>query len=126
MLAALGPMAPSDIAVRAGLDRSRTSKALMALLAKKLVERQELAGDRRRATVNLTADGQALYARIFPRVVEINTSLLSVLSSEDVATMERVLPLLRRQAIGIANSDLVEAQAHRRRGGSLKIWKGGR
>ncbi|MBS0447783.1 MAG: winged helix-turn-helix transcriptional regulator [Proteobacteria bacterium] len=126
LLAALGAMAPSDLAVRAGLDRSRTSKALMALLAKKLIVRRSQPGDRRRAQVTLTADGQALYARMFPRVIEVNTTLLSVLSDEDVATLERVLPVLRRQAIAIVNSGLVAAQADRRHGGSLKHWKGGR
>jgi DNA-binding MarR family transcriptional regulator len=125
LLAALGPLAPSDVAVRAGLDRSRTSKALMALLAKKLIERQALEGDRRRATVRLTEAGQALYDRMFPRVVEVNTALLSVLDDADLAALRRVLPALRRQAIAIVNSDLVQAHADRRHGGSLKRWKGG-
>lgn len=126
LLAALGSMAPSDLAVRASLDRSRTSKALMALLAKKLIERRSMAGDRRRATVVLTADGQALYERMFPRVIEVNTALLSVLTDDDIAMLQRVLPVLRRQAVAIVNSDLVEAQADRRHGGSLKRWKSGK
>jgi DNA-binding MarR family transcriptional regulator len=125
LLAAVGPMAPSELATRAGLDRSRTSKALMALLAKHLIERRSLAGDRRRAVVRLTADGDALHARLFPRVKEINALLLSVLSEEELQTLQRVLPVLRNQAIAIANSNVVEALADRRHGGSLKIWKSG-
>jgi DNA-binding MarR family transcriptional regulator len=122
LLAAVGEMAPSDLALRSGLDRSRTSKALMPLLAKRLIERRSQPGDRRRASVALSAEGQALYARIFPRVVEVNTALLDVLGQGDVATLARLLTRLRRRAIEIANSDLVEAVADRRGGGSRQRW----
>lgn len=123
LLAALGEMAPSDLALRAGLDRSRTSKALMPLLAKKLIERRSQPGDRRRATVGLTPDGRALYDRIFPRVQRINTELLAVLSDGDVRLLARVLNTLRRRAVEIVRSDLVEAQADRRHGGSRRAWE---
>lgn len=123
LLAALGEMAPSDLALRAGLDRSRTSKALMPLLAKKLIERRSQPGDRRRATVGLTAEGRALYDRIFPRVQRINTELLAVLSDGDVRLLARVLNTLRRRAVEIVQSDLVEAQADRRHGGSRRAWE---
>ncbi|HSV57669.1 MAG TPA: hypothetical protein VLJ19_02130 [Variovorax sp.] len=75
--------------------------------------------------MRLTVDGEALHARLFPRVKEINAVLLSVLSEEELQTLQRVLPVLRTQAIAIANSNLVEALADRRHGGSLKIWKSG-
>jgi DNA-binding MarR family transcriptional regulator len=125
LLAALGGMAPSDLALRAGLDRSRTSKALMPLLAKGLIERRSQPGDRRRATVVLSAAGQALYERIFPRVKLVNTELLSVLEDADVRTLARLLDTLHRKAVDIVNSDLVEAQADRRHGGSRKAWERG-
>lgn len=125
LLAALGGMAPSDLALCAGLDRSRTSKALMPLLAKGLIERRSQPGDRRRATVVLSATGQALYERIFPRVKLVNTELLSVLEDADVRTLARLLDTLHRKAVEIVNSDLVEAQADRRHGGSRKAWERG-
>lgn len=123
LLAAVGGMAPSDLALRAGLDRSRTSKALMPLLAKGLIERRSQPGDRRRATVVLSAAGLALYERIFPRVKRVNTELLSVLDDADVRTLARMLDTLHRKAVEIVNSDLVEAQADRRHGGSRKAWE---
>jgi len=126
MLAAGGEVAPSELSLRSGLDRSRTSKALMELLAKGLIERRSQAGDRRRATVSLTAEGRSLYELIFPRVVEVNTALLEVLDDTDVAALARILTLLRRRAIEIVNSDLVSASADRRHGGSKRKWKSGK
>lgn len=123
LLAALGPLAPSDLALRAGLDRSRTSKALMPLLAKGLVVRSVQPGDARRATVGLSVSGQDLYDRIFPVVQKINTELLSVLSDAEVQTLARLLNVLRRRAVVIIKSDLVEAQADRRGGGSRRAWE---
>jgi DNA-binding MarR family transcriptional regulator len=124
LLAAVGPMAPSDLALQSSLDRSRTSKALMPLLAKGLIERRSHAGDRRRATVSLTQPGRALYDRLFPRVVEVNAALLGTLSDEDIATLARLLTALKRRAVEIVDSKLVAAIADRRHGGSLRRWEG--
>jgi DNA-binding MarR family transcriptional regulator len=123
LLAALGRIAPSDLALRAGLDRSRTSKALMPLLAKGLIERCPRPGDRRGATVALTPAGQALYANIFPRVQKINTELLAVLGDEDVRTLARLLNTLRRRAVALHGSGRVGAIADRRHGGSRRTWE---
>lgn len=58
LLAAHGALAPSQVAMHAGLDRSRTSKGLMSLLAKGLIERAQHPADRRRASVALTGTGR--------------------------------------------------------------------
>jgi DNA-binding MarR family transcriptional regulator len=123
LLAALGAMAPSALALSAGLDRSRTSKALMPLLAKGLIERRSLPGDRRRATVDLSPAGRQLYRRIFPRVTLVNTELVAVLDDTQLLALADMLATLHRRAIEILNSDLVEAQANRRAGGSRKAWE---
>ena len=123
LLAALGRLSPSDLALRAGLDRSRTSKALMPLLAKGLIERQVRAGDRRSALVALTPAGQALYARIFPRVQKINTELLAALSDDDVNTLARLLNTLRRRAVSLQQAERIGAIADRRHGGSRRTWE---
>ena len=47
----------SDLAVRAQLDRARTSRAVTGLVAKKLVSRTPRPGDRRAATLALTPAG---------------------------------------------------------------------
>lgn len=104
LLAAFGPMAPSELALRAGMDRSRTSKALMPLLAKGLVERRSQPGDRRRAQVSLTPAGKRLYERIFTRVLAIHHALIEPLSAEQVALLARTILVLRQRAIALESA----------------------
>ena len=72
LLADHGPLPPSRLAELAQLDRTRTSRAVTALTAKGLVQRQTQAGDARRALVRLSEAGRALHAELFPRVQAIN------------------------------------------------------
>ncbi len=121
ILAASGPLSPSELAVRAGLDRSRTSKGVMGLLSKRLLSREALPGDRRRARVALTSDGEALYARAFPRVRALNLALLDALAPAEAAVLAQLLNRLRRQAATVSRAGLVSASADRRRGGSRRV-----
>lgn len=122
LLAALGPLAPSELAVRAGLDRSRTSKGVTALLAKDLITKLTFPSDRRRSTVDLTEDGRALYERIFPRVRAVNVALLGVLDDAETSTLTSILDKLRRQATALSHGDRTVGLAPRRRGGSRLTW----
>src|SRR5690242_5678015 len=69
LLAADGPMSPSQLAARAHLDRARVSRLITELRAKQLVRRVRVAEDARRARVMLTDAGQRLYAELFPQSV---------------------------------------------------------
>lgn len=102
LLAAFGAMAPSQLALRSGMDRSRTSKALMPLLAKGLVSRSSRPGDRRFATVALTPAGQRLYERMFPRALAIHEELLQVLSANEARVLARAIGKLRPRAVALA------------------------
>jgi DNA-binding MarR family transcriptional regulator len=64
-LAAHGLQAPSDLADLSHLDRARVSRAVAQLREKHLVSRIVRAGDHRRASVELTSPGRALYDRLF-------------------------------------------------------------
>lgn len=101
LLAVFGGMAPSELALRSGMDRSRTSKALMPLVGKGLVVRTVRAGDRRHATVALTAEGRRLYERIFPRVLAIHSQLLEPFQAREVAQLARLLQRLRQRAVAL-------------------------
>jgi DNA-binding MarR family transcriptional regulator len=101
LLQTFGAMAPSELALRSGMDRSRTSKALVPLLAKGLVHRHPQSGDRRRAQVALSTAGTQLYERIFPRVLAIHHALIEPLSAEQVAQLAQTILLLRRRAIAL-------------------------
>lgn len=99
LLAVFGELAPSELALRSGMDRSRTSKALMPLLQKGLVQRRSEPHDRRRAVVSLTPAGRKLYDRMFPRVLAIHQTLLEPFSASEVKQLARLLHRLRRRAI---------------------------
>jgi len=89
---------PSELALHVGLDRARTSRALTGLVHKQLVRRLPRPGNRREATLQLTAQGAALHARLLPRVADINRLLLSVLSEAEIDQLADVLARLQAQA----------------------------
>lgn len=116
VLGEAGELQPSELATRAELDRTRTSRALAGLQARGLVERRIFASDRRQARVALTAQGRDLHARMLPRVAAINGAVLARLSDDEVAALDGLLGDLQRQATQLlAASDWPKAD--RRRGG---------
>ncbi len=118
VLGEAGALQPSELATRAELDRSRTSRALAGLQAKGLVERQVVASDRRLARVGLTDQGRSLHARMLPRVAAINSAVLAQLSDDEVAALDGLLGALQQQATRLLGAS-TWPKADRRRGGRL-------
>ncbi|ATA55823.1 MarR family transcriptional regulator [Variovorax boronicumulans] len=98
VLASRGELGSSQLAEHAQLDRARTSKAVGSLVAKRLVSRTALAGDRRQVRLGLTASGQALYDELFPLVTRINAELMGTLDADDAARFDDALQRLQAQA----------------------------
>lgn len=117
LLAARGTLSPSELAEHADLDRARTSRALTALVAKRLVQRVVLACDRRRARVGLTAEGRRLYDELFPQVVEINRQVLAVLDEAMAAQFDAALDRLTEHAAHVNRQLVQDVHADRHRGG---------
>lgn len=126
MLAALGPLSPSELAAKTTVDRSQGSKTLRGLLGKQLIYRERVAGDARRARVGLSEGGWALYRRVFPRVVAVHSAMLSELGEQELAVLARCLAKMQATAMEVTRSGLVEVQADRRHGGSRSTWVEGR
>lgn len=122
MLAALGPLSPSDLAAWTSVDRSQGSRTLRALTDKKLILRRRVAGDGRRVNVELSELGRELYRYGFPRAVKIHHAMLAMLDDVEIETLARCLGKIQDAAIAAYGSPLVEAQAQRRRGGSRNTW----
>jgi DNA-binding MarR family transcriptional regulator len=99
LLAAFGPLAPSELAQRSGMDRSRTSKALMPLAAKGLIARRAVPHDGRKAEVALSSAGRRLVERIFPRVLEVHRDLLATFSPAEVRLLAKLLRRVLHRAI---------------------------
>ncbi|MES2974874.1 MAG: MarR family transcriptional regulator [Pseudomonadota bacterium] len=106
----------SQLALRAQLDRARTSKAVTSLVAKRLLSRVPGPGDRRQARLALTAQGRALYEDLFPRVQAINQQLLSALSPDDAARLDVMLDRLQQCADVALPGQEALPKADRRRG----------
>ncbi len=109
---------PSVLAERMRRDRSRTSRALTALLGKGLVERNTLAHDRRTACVRLSPAGEALYGELMPQVQAINARILEALDDQERRTFDAALERLRVRAQALLDETGAELpKADRRRGG---------
>ncbi|WP_369407701.1 MarR family winged helix-turn-helix transcriptional regulator [Hydrogenophaga flava] len=110
-----GPSLSSELADRAGLDHARTSRAITGLVEKKLLDRMALPGDRRRVRISLTPAGAALYAQLFPEVVQLNQEILSVLRPEEMDVLDDLINRLQARAVQhVAEANL--PKANRRRG----------
>lgn len=105
----------SELALRAQLDRARTSRAVSGLAAKGLVARDAAGGDRREVVLRVTAAGRAMSDALFPRVAQINRELLSVLSAAELAALDSALERLQRRADEMAPGP-DDPRADRRRG----------
>ena len=121
ILAAQGAMSPSDLAGRAHLDRARVSRHIGDLVKKKLVARTGVAGDKRRARVELNERGSALYEKLFPQSVKFNNRVLEGLDASELAAFDAALTRLTEVADRLGISNPQEEKADRRHGGSRRF-----
>lgn len=121
LLAAHGAMSPSELAQSAHLERARISRHITELVDKKLVRRISLEQDRRRAEVDLTEEGRALYEELFPQSVRFNTEVLAALTPAEARAFERALDKLTERADAILAAKPVAEKADRRHGGARKL-----
>ena len=117
MLAQHPGMPPAELAQRLGLDRSRTSRAITSLLAKKLLTRDAMPGDRRQAVLSLTPAGQALHDQLFPPVKALNQELLAGLNTGTVQALDHALADMQKRAEALVASRTDVPRTYRLRGG---------
>ncbi|MBV8248573.1 MAG: MarR family transcriptional regulator [Comamonas sp.] len=121
MLAAHGPLSPTELAEHANLERARVSRHIATLVDRQLIRRFKVDADGRRAKVELAPAGQALYQALFPESVRFNQQVLSVLSEAEIASFESTLSKLTQQAERIAAQRPIAEKADRRHGGSKRL-----
>ena len=63
--------------------KSTISRAVTALIRRKIIERVENKNDRREFALQLTARGRALYAELIPRLLGKEQQILSCLSAQE-------------------------------------------
>jgi DNA-binding MarR family transcriptional regulator len=69
----------SDLAARLGIDRTHTSLLIDRLEKRDLLERRVNGKDRRARLVRLTARGERLHARLYPKAFSGQSQILKVL-----------------------------------------------
>jgi len=120
LLSVRGALSPSALAEEAQLDRPRTSRALGTLISKSLVQKEPLAGDHRRAQVQLSAAGQQLVDELFPQVAAINSQVVAGLDDSTLAALDRALSQLTVAAQHLNGELAQDVRADRRAGGSRR------
>jgi DNA-binding MarR family transcriptional regulator len=118
LLASAGEVSSSELASRAELEKSATSKAVMGLLKKGLIHRSTRRGDRRYALLALSPAGRDLYEQILPVVDGINRELMAPLDAAEVALLDDFLARMQESANRMQAQAVELPQANRRRGGS--------
>ena len=118
-----GPMSPSALTERAGLDPGRVSHALRRLAAKALVERHVAGTDRRRAIVAATPSGHRLYESLWPELSGDQPAA----DERALTTMAEVLDRCLRKLTDLAQAihddgGGVDVRTDRRLGGSRRFW----
>lgn len=120
LLAAHGPMSPSDLSRLSHLEPSKVSLPITELVSRGLVHRETLVGDRRRAVVRLTESGQHLYRSAFPLLAELSRAMLGALSPDEVNALDCIMRKLGDSAEQWSSQQPVAEKADRRRGGSRR------
>ena len=86
-----GEMLPGELAEKTGLTSGRIANILKQLEKKRLVERNQDHGDRRKVNVHLTAEGQKLGEEMMAQSVGNIRKLLEYLGDDDASELERLI-----------------------------------
>lgn len=90
--------------------KSTISRAVTALLDRKLVERVENADDRREFRLRLTRKGKALYEQLIPRLQRREREIMACLSAEERAAFDRLIGKLEASLDLIRTSEEADAK----------------
>jgi DNA-binding MarR family transcriptional regulator len=91
--------------------KSTISRAVTALMRRRLVERVENADDRREFRLRMTRKGRALYEELFPRLLRKEQEILSCLSAQERKDFARLLGKIERSLDLVQTSAEADAKA---------------
>jgi MarR family 2-MHQ and catechol resistance regulon transcriptional repressor len=93
----LGPLSQGELGEKILRSNANLTTVVDSLEKKQLVARQRRDSDRRRVTVQLTASGEELIARVFPRHAEIVERRFAILSTAEQRQLAGLLKKLAGQ-----------------------------
>lgn len=105
VLGADGTATARAIRARTGMDKAKVSRAVAALLARRLLRRAPSPGDRRLEPLLLSAEGRRVFAAIIPRARALEAELTAGLHAAERAALEAALALLAARAAGLAEDE---------------------
>ncbi|GAB4479728.1 MAG: MarR family transcriptional regulator [Anaerolineae bacterium] len=94
----LGPLCSGEIGHKILRSSGNMTTVLDNLERRGLVRRERDEQDRRQVMVHLTAEGEALIRRIFPRHVEAITAEMSILTPQEQQTLGELCKIVGRQS----------------------------
>ncbi|WP_445401033.1 MarR family winged helix-turn-helix transcriptional regulator [Zobellella sp. An-6] len=100
LLAAIGyreQVIARDLSAISSMDKVKVSRGLQGLEDKGLIQRTPMPEDQRAALVRLTPEGQELYQRMVPRVLEWEANLIDCLSASEYRDLVNGLDRLLRR-----------------------------
>ena len=86
-----------ELLAQSGIDKARLSRATTQLCAQGYIEPQPTAGDRRRLSLELTPRGREVHRDLMRLLIDLQTTLLRDIGSEEYQVFERVLDSLESQ-----------------------------
>ncbi|MEI2265063.1 MarR family winged helix-turn-helix transcriptional regulator [Erwinia sp. CGal63] len=85
------PISQKELAVALGLEEATLVPLIDRLVKQQLIERTQIAADRRKRLVHITEKGQALHQRLAIEVDKLRNELLVSVSRDELIVAQRVL-----------------------------------
>ncbi len=105
MLGAFSPLSLNQLARETNIDKSLASRSASALIERGLVTRSADAADGRGVRLGLTAEGKALYRKVFRKAISRNELALSVLTPAEQRTISVALGKLTDHAFALLSAE---------------------
>jgi len=100
-----GPLTQAQLVARTVMDKVTVSRAAQGLARRHLVSRSDHHADGRSHVLQLSPQGERLYAEIAPLALAHERALIAGLSPEEVEGFKRLLVRLQAAATRLAESD---------------------
>lgn len=97
-------LSANEVAERSAMDKVTVSRAVAALEQKGLLERARDDADKRRSRLVLSAQGQKVYTEIAPLALGFERDLLTALTTEEYAQLDRIIEKLNAKMNGVESS----------------------
>ena len=98
VLGRYGAMSAHDVSAHTAMDKVRVSRAVTRLAGRRCITRRTDPKDRRRAILDLTEQGRAIYDEIVPLALAVEAQLVVDLSAAERAALDAAIRKLEARA----------------------------